>query len=317
MRSYNECQAVEQALRNQVIDAIPPEYLDSLRNSDTDMINCSIPDLITFLQTNYCRITDQELSDKEDELKATVFDPQQPVDLIFNKIKLFSDLCTMTGNTKTDRQLVQLGYLIFNRTRAYMDALKVWNAKPQADRTYLHFQTHLRNEFHALRQVGALRIQDSSVNMLQEVRDQMNQRSVELGTQLNETMRTNFMEAFRLLHPEPPNEEIAPPQQALNVQTTTPDVMAVITRMQTTMDDLTARLNSTAQSLATNTPNLVATDNTINPRTGRTFKRYCWSCGCCVHWGRHCSVKKRGHKNDATFKDRKGGSDEGCMPNRA
>ena len=80
----------------------------------------------------------------------------------------------MTGNTKTDRQLVQLGYLIFNCTCAYMDALKVWNAKPQADRTYLHFQTHLRDEFHALRQVGALRTQDSSVNMLQEVRDQMN-----------------------------------------------------------------------------------------------------------------------------------------------
>ena len=80
VRSYNECQAVEQALRNQVIDAVPSEYLDSLRNSDTDMINCSIPDLITFLQTNYCRLTDQELSDIEGELKATVFDPQQPVD---------------------------------------------------------------------------------------------------------------------------------------------------------------------------------------------------------------------------------------------
>ena len=46
--SYNKCQAIEQFLRNQAIDVVPPEYLDSLRNSDTDMINCSVLDHITF-----------------------------------------------------------------------------------------------------------------------------------------------------------------------------------------------------------------------------------------------------------------------------
>ena len=169
VQSYNEFQAVEQALRNQVIDAVPPEYLDSLRNSDTDMINCSVPDLITFLQTNYCRLVDQEVSDREDELKKTVFDPQQSIDLIFNKIKLFTDLCVMTRNDKTDRQVVHIFYLIFNRIREYTDAFKAWNAKAQADCTYANFRTHLRNEFHILRQVGALKVQDSSLTILQDI----------------------------------------------------------------------------------------------------------------------------------------------------
>ena len=56
---YNECQAVEQALRKQLIDAIPAEYIDALRNTDTDMINDSIPDIIQYLQTNFGRVTDQ------------------------------------------------------------------------------------------------------------------------------------------------------------------------------------------------------------------------------------------------------------------
>ena len=48
VRLYNECQAVEQALRNQLIEAIPPEYLEYLRNVDSDMINDTILDIITF-----------------------------------------------------------------------------------------------------------------------------------------------------------------------------------------------------------------------------------------------------------------------------
>ena len=45
-QQYNVCQSVQQALRKQIIDAIPAEYLDAFRNIDTDMINDSIPDII-------------------------------------------------------------------------------------------------------------------------------------------------------------------------------------------------------------------------------------------------------------------------------
>ena len=50
----------------------------------------------------------------------------------------------------------------------------------------------------------------------------------------------------------------------------------------------------------------------INPKTGKEWKRYCWTCGCCPHWGKNCPVKKKGHKNEATFKNRMGGSDCNC-----
>ena len=55
---YNECQSLEQALRKQIIDAIPAEGLDSLRNTDTDMINETTPVIIQYLQTNYGRVAD-------------------------------------------------------------------------------------------------------------------------------------------------------------------------------------------------------------------------------------------------------------------
>ena len=48
-RQYNECQAVESALRNQIIEAIEPKYLHPLRNMITNMSNNNIPEIITFL----------------------------------------------------------------------------------------------------------------------------------------------------------------------------------------------------------------------------------------------------------------------------
>ena len=46
------------------------------------MIHHSIPSIILYLQTNFGRITDQELSDNEDEVKTCSYDLSRPVDSI-------------------------------------------------------------------------------------------------------------------------------------------------------------------------------------------------------------------------------------------
>ena len=99
MYLYNEHQSVKQTLRSQLIEAIPAEYLDVLRNLDTDMVNDHIIDIIAYLQINYGRVTDQELSDKEDQLKNTYCDPNTPVDAVFNKVNIFQDLCILYQTT--------------------------------------------------------------------------------------------------------------------------------------------------------------------------------------------------------------------------
>ena len=62
VRLYNECQSVEQVLRQQLIEAVEPEYLDELRNQYTEMVQESIPDSIEHLRKTYGSITDEELS---------------------------------------------------------------------------------------------------------------------------------------------------------------------------------------------------------------------------------------------------------------
>ena len=108
-----------------------------------------------FLTSTYGQITPQELADREDALKNLTYDPSKPVDLIFNQVTKFKELCDLCSNSKTDPQLVQLAYLIFNKTRVFTDALKEWNKLPGSDRTYDKMKVHMRTHYHDLKKVGA------------------------------------------------------------------------------------------------------------------------------------------------------------------
>ena len=127
------------------------------------MITLTIPEIMEYLQSSYGKITEQELSDKEDNLKQFIYYPKMPVDTIFNKVNWFQDFCILCDNKKSDRQLVQITYIIFNRTRAFMDVLLQQNKNRSADKTYENFKIHMREEYRALKEVGALTINDSLI----------------------------------------------------------------------------------------------------------------------------------------------------------
>ena len=61
---YNKAQAVESLLRTQIIEAIEEEYLASLRNPTTDMINQSIQEIFHFLRINYGQLSLQQLKER-------------------------------------------------------------------------------------------------------------------------------------------------------------------------------------------------------------------------------------------------------------
>ena len=90
-----------------------------------------------------------------------------------------------------------------------------------------------------------------------------------------------------------------------------PELLAILTSLQAEVKLLkNNKINYKSNNKSnTNTSN----DATINPKTGRTFRCYYWSCGTCPHWARDCNNEKPGHVNDATFKDRKGGSTKGVL----
>ena len=71
-------------------------------------------------------------------------------------------------------------------------------------------------------------------------------------------------------------------------------------------------LRTQGPKVQSNTP--VSTSKDINPKSDKPWRRYCHTHGCCNHWGRQCKDKAPGHKDEATFRNRMGGSNFNCLP---
>ena len=108
---------MEAALRTLLIQAIEPEYLQPLRNTHTDMINDSIPDIISFLIDTYGKLSDADMLHREQALTALVFDTTKPVEFVFNAIDEFAILMELNDSAISDRRKVQLAYVIFQKCK--------------------------------------------------------------------------------------------------------------------------------------------------------------------------------------------------------
>ena len=163
-RLFNECQAVENALRHQIIEAIDSDYLRPLRNDITDTITSSIPTIFDFLRNNYGKL--HLLSLNKWKVRLMISSTIQPLRLIPFSIKIddFQDVCVLTSNAKSDTQLVNMAYLIFQKSGIFMNSLREWNKKTPADKTYVNMKSFMRNEYLQLQEVGGLTIQNSMTN---------------------------------------------------------------------------------------------------------------------------------------------------------
>ena len=327
-RLYNECQAVELALRNQIVEAIDPIYLKPLRNSATHRLTARIPAIFSFLQTTYGKVSDPQLLQKEANVTAYTYDPRDPPDMAFNNVDDYADLCDLILRPVSDRKKLQLVYCIFQKTGAFTDSLKDWNSKPIADKTYDNFRIFMRTEHSELEDVGALSMANSSLNQANLVKH-LQEHEDAIATRLEAQMKANFVEALATFGQMEQSPDLASSfdlssfdsnsnsSQSQNEYPSQQSINSVAT------DKMMERLLKSFQELQTKVDGMCKTTNTtgnknnklptINPRTGQPYKRYCWSCGCCDHWGRQCPRKKRGHQDDATFKDRKGGSSQGVL----
>ena len=307
IRLTTECNAVEDALKKQLINAIPSVYTAALRDDSTDMIASSIPDIIAYLQREYCKLTPEEFNDRETELKSFVHDPENPVDLVFIKIADFKNLCDMTQRARTDSQLCEYAYLIFNRCGVFADYLITWNGKAVADKTYDNMKTHMRKAYSDLKGVGKLTVQKSNLNLMQEMKTHHEQLANDLSDRVANTVQANLMAALSNI--EADRENIPPPQENhINAVQSNTALLHLIEQLQLKVDKLGQQMHA---SPYTCTP---IVQEEINPKTGKPFKRYCWTCGCCNHWGKnHPGVKAPGHRDEATFKNRMGGSNKNCL----
>ena len=287
-KDFSEYMSMQLALKNQICQAIDMRYLKAIRNTITNSITRPVLEILSFLKSRYGRVNIIQLSEAETVLKTLVYDLSRPIDeAIFQRINDYAEMADMAFAPISERQKIDLAMLMLIKSKRFKVDIRTWNATDPAYKTWDNFQDDFRAAYDSIRDLGDLTVDESPV---------LNQ------AQLMESIMHAMQEANRGIPVEEEEDPILrlhdpPPQERAN--------NAFENTLMRKFEELSAELAALRQTTGRNS----------RSRSGRTPKRYCWSCGCCSHWGKNCENKKTGHKDDATFPNRKGGSNENCRPN--
>ena len=185
------------------------------------------------------------------------------------------------------------------------------------------FKTFMIVEHEQLEEVGALNVKHSDLNHANIIQS-INEKHEELLQKLEDRSKVKFIEALATYG----NMEQCPgsvpaydsslssgPFEPIVSNVSADPIMAQLLQgfneLKQKVDNISTQgLNHRAYSSLSGSRKGM---QKINPKTGKAYKRYCWSCGCCTHWEKFCPNKKRGHKDEATFKERMNGSSDGCL----
>ena len=312
IRLYRECQNVEKALLNHLQRSLEPKYLESFVDESTALLTGDIPDILDHLFSRYGTVSGEEVKNKEVEVLKTAFTPSDPLVLIWNPIEKLKRLAIQANLPYTEPQLISFALQIIRNTHDFEIALGEWNQKPAADKTWENLKSHFYTAQENLKKIRGPTMAQAGfhqINMIaNDIRDEFTLTRSELANlvaALDERGETENE------HNSPPdihdmaNEEgeFANAAQEANVQL---EMLKLLRNMQNEI----VKMNNKCTSVQSNGKKKKTPDNPSFTR--RTTNMYCWTHGGCAHGSAACKDKAPGHKNEATFENKMGGSKAFC-----
>ena len=116
---YKEIALVEKAIKTQIIEAIEERYVNTLVDRTNHTIQRTIPEILEFLFDRYGQIKDEDLREKEEEMKELKYELVDPIVNIFYEIEDLKDLGVAADNEYSEQQLVKFGRHIIKKHRRF------------------------------------------------------------------------------------------------------------------------------------------------------------------------------------------------------
>ena len=137
-------------------------------------------------------------------------------------------------------------------------------------------------------------------------------------------LRNDLIESINSLSTVTPPTEILPPsnptlltlppveqQQEMNATISNHTMIEAIAQLQQQMLEL-MQSNNRSSNTSQRSTNTQRNNGGGARYTRSNTSKYCWSHGACAHSSSECNDKKEGHKNNATFANKMGGSTAYC-----
>lgn len=307
MRRYSEVLNVEKALKRQIVKAIDTDYISTLRNRDTNTIELDVATILQRLFRRYGKLTSDKLKKAQSAVESFQYNLTDPLESFYQKIEDLRDLGDAANKPYTEPQLIGYALDIIKNTHDFEDAQKEWNRKLPVEQTWENFKIHFEEALEELEEIRGETMRHTSFHQAQLVHEQTRKH---IANELT-SMEANLLKAMK------EEKENIPPNQQEHAFTMSTQIQ---TKLLEALTQLTSKVDKIECQLAT----IPANSNRGNDRTkGPLYnvpfwkrpgnkRKYCWTCGSTWHTGaQHKGDKDPGHKDEATFENRMGGSEKG------
>ena len=169
MHLFRECKNVEKSLLCHTQNALEHKYIEPLINEDTGLVELDFPSVLQYLDTNYGRVSSEEVKSKESKVLNISFNPDDPIVVLFCLIEQLAKLATSAGIPYSQEQQLEFGLSLIRGTRDFEKALGEWNGLPLNGKTWTAFKTHFKNAQAKLKQIRGPTMQQAGyhhANML-------------------------------------------------------------------------------------------------------------------------------------------------------
>ena len=316
-RLHLECRNVERALMRHIQDAIEEKYLESLIDEYTNLITGDTPTVLEYLFYNYGKVRSDEVSQKESEVMSLIWQPSDPMVILTRPLEQLQKLAVQAGMPCTDNQILQKGLQLIRNTNDFEYALTQWEDKTESDKTWENFKNHFHEHQLKLKSTRGPTMQQAgyhhanvlALKVSQDIEEKLQERDQHMLAMLQ-----NIPSLIESSSSSSLSQNTDPSQVASSITSdqTQLAILQLLRDMQLDMKKLpsgnTARGNGNTNNQRRQ--NKKTPDDSRLPRTDTS--QCCWTHGAWNHPGTKCRFKAQGHKDQATFDNKMGGSCAHC-----
>ena len=299
--------AAKTALRNLILNSIDDKYINEKENETTGYSKVSPLDLMTYIWDTYATIDDADHARNEDNMKRP-WSPPQPIVDLFEQLKRGQAFAAKGKETIDNSQLIRWGYQNIRATGLFDRACEKWRKKEASDKTWTKFKLHFtqaeddrkKNEPSPTTTAEATFTANQVQRILQDELASIIDSSSSNGTTITESTPS-------------------PAPASANASITSDEVRRLIAE---TLETQSSSVSSSSPAPRYQRGGDPGDRPPRPPLVAQGLLRgkpvsYCWTHGITSnlrHTSASCRRKATGHQDDATYSDRKGGTQASLVP---
>ena len=162
IRVFHEVTNLQKAITKQILKAIYPVYIKTLRDRSTNIIQVDVPTVLGYLFTIYGTIEPEVLMECELKVREMAYDLMHPLISIYDEIEELEYLGVNVFNPYPMSQLVSYGITIIKNTNNFETGISRWIMRPVNDHTWTNFRTHFEGSHRVIRSVQGTTMQSAA-----------------------------------------------------------------------------------------------------------------------------------------------------------